>query len=41
MSTIQKYSAAIKNKDDESKLADIKNDVINLTSGFPVPGIDH
>ena len=32
---------ALKNKDDESKLADIKNDVINLTSGFPVPGIDH
>lgn len=32
---------ALKNKDDESKLADIKNDVINLTSRFPVPGIDH
>ena len=32
---------ALQNKDNEAKLKDIKNDVINLTSKFPVPGIDH
>ena len=32
---------ALKNIDKESKLAEIKNDVIRLTSNFPVPGIDY
>ena len=31
---------ALKNNDD-SKLSDIRNDVIDLTSKFPVPGIDY
>ena len=32
---------ALKNNDDDSKLSDIRNDVIDLTSKFPVPGIDY
>ncbi|PZC46490.1 MAG: glycine hydroxymethyltransferase [Chloroflexi bacterium] len=32
---------ALKNKNNDSKLSDIRNDVINLTSKFPVPGIDY
>lgn len=31
---------AIKNKDDEAKLADLKNQVKEFTKQFPVPGVD-